>query len=68
MCSSSNQFSDALERCLPAFQSIHELSRRFQTFAHKMRLLFNHQDGIVQESRLIFHSWRAGHGGGLGDF
>lgn len=58
----SDQFSDAMDGILPAFQSIHELPRRFQAFAHKMRLLLNHCDGIVQQSRLIFHSWRTGHG------
>jgi hypothetical protein len=58
----NDQFINAVDRLLPAFQSIHKLSWCLQAFAHEMRLLLYHRDGIVQQSRLIFNRWRAGHG------
>jgi hypothetical protein len=51
-----------LGNVLPAFQRIHELSRRLQAFAHQMRLLPYHKQSIFQQARLVFYRRRAGHG------
>jgi hypothetical protein len=57
-----NRVNGRIAASLPAFESIHELSWRFQTFAHQMRLLPHYRQGVFKQPGLVFHGWRGGHG------
>lgn len=41
--------------CLPAFQCVHELPRRFEAFAHQRSLLPHDAECVLEEGLLIFH-------------
>lgn len=46
---------------LPAFQGIHELSRRIEAFPHERRLLAHCNQGILQQPSLILRGGGRSH-------
>lgn len=52
----------AIRKNIPAFQSIHELSRSIEAFPHEGGLLPHGYQCILKQARLIFWWRRRGHG------
>lgn len=46
---------------IPAFQSIHKLSWRLETFSHLTGLLSDHAQSFLEKPTLVFRRWRGRH-------